>query len=128
MGLPLNVPSNHPAILQLHAWHEYGVSLGPTNNLPCRRGHAPSGETRYNPANALILSELRVQLIVAIRNAQVETFKNALAAVNESGLLAGNYGRKRKRGHHQCSSSCQMHAYMVRAGTREAEAEALMGG
>jgi len=111
MGLPLRIPSNHPAIVKLHAWHEYGASLGPTNNLPCRRGHAPSGERRYDPKNALILSEIRLQLLVALRVDDEAVFE-AVDAVRKSGLIAGNEGRKRKRGCHQCSRNCQIHECM----------------
>ncbi|KAI5854947.1 hypothetical protein BZA05DRAFT_254052 [Tricharina praecox] len=117
LGFPLDIPSNHPAILQLHAWHAHGVSLGLTNDLPCRRGHAPSGEKRYRPENALILSELRVQLMVAIRSGSLEallTLQSALDATTDSGLLVGHGGKKRKRGAHQCSRNCRLHAYMVR--------------
>jgi len=105
----VDLPPSHPAIEQLHGWHETALHLDALANPSRRRRRTArkgiGAERRYRTSDALMLSEFRLRMVVALRKAGEEVREQARGVLSMSGVI----GRKRKRGSHECSRRCKIH-------------------
>ncbi|KAF8244980.1 hypothetical protein K440DRAFT_425748 [Wilcoxina mikolae CBS 423.85] len=105
--LPIvDLPSSHPAIKQLHHWHETALHRQPSRRRRCTARKGAGAERRYRTSDALILSELRLRMVIALRKAGEEVREQARRVMSMSGVV----GRKRKRGSHECGRRCKIHS------------------